>query len=149
MAQSGPLATSSPMLQELQKALRTPEPMWLVVISVAGDGAYSDTAEDRVRQNLRAYDQLWRIDDTTFAMTLKTMADSDSMESRMDYVFLLLAEPYAVGDDFVQVRIQMGATVRKPQDTATALLSRVGAALVEAEANDCICLLYTSDAADD
>ena len=110
----------------------------MVVARLTGDDPYADAAEARLEQNLRSYDQLWHVGDGTYAMTLKTMADAATMASRMEHLFLLLSEPYAVGEDYVQVRIQLGATVRHPQDTATALLERAGEALAEAEANGCI-----------
>ena len=125
MAQSTPLATSSPVFKQLAQALKTPEPMCLVIVMLAGDGGYAETAEYRIRENMRSYDQLWRIDDYSYA-------------SRIERLFLLLAEPYAVGQDYAQARVQMGASVRLPQDTPGKLLDRVGHALDQADTAGCV-----------
>lgn len=138
MAQSTPLAASSPVFKQLEEALREPEPMCLVIITLVGEGDITSTAEYRIRQNMRSYDQLWRIDDRSYAMTLKTLADAKTMTSRIERMFLLLSEPYAVGDGYVQARIRLGAAVRLPQDTAGGLLERVGNALSDADNAGCV-----------
>jgi hypothetical protein len=138
MAQSTPLATSSPVFKQLAQALKTPEPMCLVIVMLAGDGGYAETAEYRIRENMRSYDQLWRIDEYSYALTLKTLADAKTMTSRIERLFLLLAEPYAVGQDYAQARVQMGASVRLPQDTPGKLLDRVGHALDQADTAGCV-----------
>lgn len=134
MAQSTPLATSSPVFKQLAQALETPEPMCLVIMLLLGEAdGFAETAEFRIRENMRSYDQLWQIDQRSYALSLKTLADASTLTTRIERLFLLLSEPYAVGQDYVQLRIQMGASVRLPQDTPGKLLDRVGLALVDAD----------------
>ncbi len=138
MAQSTPLATSSPVFKQLAQALETPEPMCLVIVLLAGDDGFAETADYRIRENMRSYDQLWRIDDVSYGLTLKTLADAKTMTTRLERLFLLLAEPYAIGDRYVQIKVQMGASIRRPQDTSARLLERVAQALDEADTAGCV-----------
>ncbi|MEM7321885.1 MAG: hypothetical protein AAF531_02270 [Actinomycetota bacterium] len=109
-----------------------------MIISVEGEVGCASTTEARLRENMRSYDHLWSIDDRSWALMLKTLADTKTMTARVDRLFLILSEPHLVGEEYVRVRVQLGASVRLPQDTSATLLERIGAALAAAEAGGCI-----------
>lgn len=138
MTKSTLLPRSSPAFRQLEDLLREPEPMCLAVVKLSASRDISAIAEYRLRENLRPYDQLWRLDGHTYAMSLKTMADAATLQSSIERMFLLLSDPYGVDGGYERAVVTLGASVRQPQDTATGLLERVGEAMSAAESEGCV-----------
>lgn len=127
MAPSSPLTVGSPSFLRLEQSLETPEPMCLVVVAVPDGIGALDVVESRIRSQLRSYDQLWPVDDCSFAIVIKTLADPTAMEIRLRRLFDGLSEPLVAGAE--PLKVLAGGSVRLPGDTAATLLARVDQAL--------------------
>ena len=130
------------VVKKLEAALEVPEPMCLALIQVEpisgwGDGglepgSLAPLVKERLHPQLRRYDQYLEIDETAAALLLRTLADVQVLSKRMHLFFEMASRPYEVGNVPYEVRVALGAAVRKPQDTATTLLARVDDALTAA-----------------
>jgi GGDEF domain-containing protein len=143
-------------ISKLQEALSDPEPMCLAVVEVSiGDGLSQaapasdqdygcdtersqatievvEQAQERLRETLRDYDELKPIDDERFALVLRTLADASIMSARMEHLLAIMAKPYLVGGQEVEIPVHLGASIRTPQERPSELLERVERALQQA-----------------
>lgn len=130
------------VMDRLSSALATAEPMCLALVQVEPltPAAGSETLQAdltelltvRMREALRRYDQLVEIDEHAVALILRTLADATVLAARMRTFFEVSSEPYPIDGVTHDVRITLGAAVRRPQDTPLSLLNRVDQALVSA-----------------
>ena len=137
--------------QKLEESLADPEPMCLAMVRVetaalssadqGGDevsGADVDqlmaAVQARLSHLLRRYDLMARVEDETFMLVVKTLADTRVLDARMYQLYGALSEPYTVGGQTVSVPITLGAAVRLPAESAAALMLRTDKALATAGA---------------
>ncbi len=136
--------------QKLEESLADPEPMCLAMVRVDVDALNSDEAGEqspradmdqlmaavqaRLSHLLRRYDLMARVEDDTFMLVVKTLADTRVLDARMYQLYAALSEPYSIGGTVVSVPITLGAAVRLPSETAGALMQRTDKALATADA---------------
>ncbi len=144
MADTAPVS----VMDRLASALEAPEPMCLALVQVepvqafAQGEAYqaelSEAVTGRMRDTLRRYDQLVEIDLQAVALILRTLADATVLSARMRTFFEVANEPYLINGAVHDVRVNLGAAVRRPQDTPESLLGRVDQALLSARESGAI-----------
>ncbi len=88
----------------------------------------------RLSHLLRRYDLMARVEDDTFMLVVKTLADTRVLDARMYQLYGALSAPYSIGGRSVTVPVTLGAAVRLPAETAAALMSRTDKALATADA---------------
>ena len=88
--------------------------------------------QSRLSHQLRRYDLMARVEDDTFMLVVKTLADTRVLDARMYQLYGALSEPYVVGRQAVTVPIALGAAVRLPAEKAAALMRRANKALAAA-----------------
>lgn len=137
--------------QKLEESLADPEPMCLAMVRVEtsalgradlGWGELSTADVDqlmaavqaRLSHLLRRYDLMARVEDDTFMLVVKTLADTRVLDARMYQLYGALSEPYSVGGRIVSVPVTLGAAVRLPAESAAALMQRTDKALATAGA---------------
>lgn len=137
--------------QKLEESLADPEPMCLAMVRVetaalaSGDPATGEVSEAdveelmaavqaRLSHLLRRYDLMARVDDDTFMLVVKTLADTRVLDARMYQLYGALSEAYSIGGRTVSVPITLGAAVRLPAESASALIHRTDKALATAGA---------------
>ncbi len=137
--------------QKLEESLTDPEPMCLAMVRVdtsalgsderASDGS-SESDEDqlmaavqaRLSHLLRRYDLMARVEDDTFMLVVKTLADTRVLDARMYQLYGALSEPYSVAGRTLTVPVTLGAAVRLPAESAASLMRRADKALTTASA---------------
>ena len=119
--------------ERLGEALERPEPMCLFLVTIESPSGVLSLVEDRLDSNLRAYDQLWRLDDTSHIILLKTMADAGALDAKVNQLFTLLTTPYPIDGKDVSVTVRLAGAVRTPSDDAESLLDRIDKALRTAD----------------
>jgi len=153
MAERAELSFVPKFHQKLEETLAEPEPMCLAMIrvditaatigdwaetSAGGESASLDqvmaAVQTRLSHQLRRYDLMARIEDDTFMLVVKTLADTRVLDARMYQLYGALSEPYVVGRQTVVVPIALGAAVRLPAEKAAALMRRADKALAAAQA---------------
>ena len=140
--------------QKLEDSLAEPEPMCLAMVkvdlarcAVLDDGPEPAIAQwtpdldevmtvvqARLSYQLRRYDLMARVEEETFMMVVKTLADTRVLDARMFQLYAALTEPYDVAGRIIAVPVTMGAAVRLPAETASSLMHRTDKALVTASA---------------
>lgn len=137
--------------QKLEESLADPEPMCLAMVRIEtgalssqddGQVEVSDADIDqlmaavqaRLSHLLRRYDLMARVEDDTFMLVVKTLADTRVLDARMYQLYGALTEPYSVGGGTVSVPVTLGAAVRLPAESAAALMKRTDKALSTAGA---------------
>ena len=137
--------------QKLEESLAEPEPMCLAMVRVgtdvlggsqggAGYGSGADVDElmaavqGRLSQQLRRYDLMARVEENTFMLVVKTLADTRVLDARMYQLYGALSEPYEIAGRSVSVPMTLGAAVRLPSESAAALMQRTDKALATAGA---------------
>ncbi len=138
MADTAPTSVIDRLSSELEAA----EPMCLALVQVepvdrranpeALQAELAEMLTVRMREALRRYDQLVEIDEHAVALILRTLADATVLAARMRTFFEVSSEPYSIDGVSHDVRVTLGAAVRRPQDTPLTLLGRVDQALVSA-----------------
>lgn len=158
---AGPAESSSAdqFNQNLEAALGSNEPMCLAMIRIASratdgpdddarwgtaitaetgagpsDADLADVVQSRLGEQLRGYDLLARMDETTFVVVVKTLADARVLDSRMFQLYKRMAEPYSIDGTNIEVPVALGAAIRLPMEPVVDLLSRADKALTAAEA---------------
>lgn len=151
MADNGEPTRVPHFRQKLEETLAQPEPMCLAMIRVDADavdtGKIDPNAEGgsgtdqlmaavqaRLSHLLRRYDLMARVEDDTFMLVVKTLADTRVLDARMYQLYGALSEPYSVGGEIVTVPVTLGAAVRLPAESAGALMIRTDKALTTARA---------------
>ncbi len=150
MAETTPPSATQSLIAQLELALAEPEPMCLAIVRVecrpdpadpadggprAADPAVVDAVNERLRDNLRRYDELAEFDGNAFSVVLRTLADASVLEGRLRNLFAEMTQPYVVDGSEREVRIVFGAAVRWPQENPNALLARAEAAVDTARSN--------------
>lgn len=137
--------------QKLEESLADPEPMCLAMVRVGTafvqgtDEGWNDASEQdvdhlmaavqaRLSHLLRRYDLMARVNDDTFMLVVKTLADTRVLDARMYQLYDALSEPYSVGGQTVTVPVTLGAAVRLPAESAAALIQRTDKAVATAGA---------------
>ncbi len=137
--------------QRLEESLADPEPMCLAMVrvetaTVSAEDRRSDNApgsdveqlmaavQARLSHLLRRYDLMARVEDDTFMLVVKTLADTRVLDARMYQLYGALSEPYSVRGRTVSVPVTLGAAVRLPAESAAALMRRTDKALATAGA---------------
>lgn len=137
--------------QKLEESLADPEPMCLAMVRVEtgaligaehgeGDASSPDidqlmtAVQARLSHLLRRYDLMARVEDDTFMLVVKTLADTRVLDARMYQLYGALSEPYSVGGRTISVPVTLGAAVRLPSESASALMLRTDKALATAGA---------------
>ncbi|MEM7275854.1 MAG: hypothetical protein AAF547_22450 [Actinomycetota bacterium] len=138
MSETTPTLLTSRVGEQLETVLAKPEPMCLLIVTVESEVEITSLVETRLRGNLRTYDRLWRIDEVSHAVMLRTLADANTLDSKLHHLFSFLTLPYPVDGSEITVRIRLGGAVRLPQDTASSLMERVGQALQTADETGCV-----------
>ena len=136
----------SSVVDHLESALAVAEPMCLAIVQVEPAGVWSHAdptlddlahlVKERMVETLRRYDQFVDIDDHGLALILRTLADATLLTKRMQTFFDVASAPYELAGAFYEVRVVLGAAVRRPQDTPTSLLDRVEQALDAARTDE-------------
>lgn len=170
MAEITPSEANVSAVAALEEALAQPEPMCLAMLeihppagAVAASGQGGDTADgsptdqvmeeayQRLRDTLRDYDHLTRLDSSRFILVMRTLADASILDGRMNSLYELMTRPYAISrnsdqatgeghydhcledhEDHHEVRAEvfLGAAVRMPQETSAQLVGRVDQAVI-------------------
>ncbi len=137
--------------QKLEESLADPEPMCLAMVRIETDALASGddgqvevsdadidhlmaAVQARLSHLLRRYDLMARVEDDTFMLVVKTLADTRVLDARMYQLYDALTEPYPVGGGTVSVPVTLGAAVRLPAESAAALMTRTDKALSTASA---------------
>lgn len=136
-------------LEQVEELLAEPRPLCLALLAieprVATAGAHLQPVDAtalieavavRLRETLRPYDELQRLADGRFVITLPTLAGAEVLGRRMARLFHIVAEPYQLAGGEVPVRALLGAAVRTPQDQPAGFLARVLTAVDTARAGD-------------
>ncbi len=126
--------------EDLIRSIAEPEPMCLVLVGfemvslqldpniVAAEAELRDIASESVRQrlatNLRPYDYLSQVEQNTFAVALKTLADISELEQRLKFLEGELSEAYEFQDARLNVEVTLGYALRQPGETPALLISR-------------------------
>ena len=151
MANNGEPTRVPHFRQKLEESLADPEPMCLAIVRVdtgaldahdsghgGGDRRGTDelmaAVQARLSHLLRRYDLMARVEDDTFMLVVKTLADTRVLDARMYQLYGALSEPYSIGGRTVTVPVTLGAAVRLPAETAAALMRRTDKALATAGA---------------
>lgn len=88
--------------------------------------------QSRLTYQLRRYDLMARVEDDTFMLVVKTLADTRVLDARMYQLYGALSEPYAFGERNLMVPLSLGAAVRLPSESAASLIRRADRALAVA-----------------
>ncbi len=138
--------SSTAFYEELTKAISEPEPMCLVIVRVAIDENFHNTAEvamgasqqaieqlpeqivhsvhQRLVKNLRQYDLLSRVELEAFVVVMKTLADEKDLSGRLHNMGKMLRKPYSINNNQIMVRIEIGSAVRQVGEKPSSLLRR-------------------------
>lgn len=149
MAETTPTPADLSAIAHLEQALEHPEPMCLAMLEVherspsdATDRANASDVDSsraeavmaeahrRLRDTLRDYDELTKVDGTRFVLVLRTLADSSVLGGRMRSLYRIMTEPYILNGVEADVEVYLGAAVRVPQETSGQLVDRVDQAVV-------------------
>jgi len=152
MAQHAEASQVPRFRQRLEETLTEPEPMCLAMVRIDTDGlqraldSHGGPVEEhdgldqvmaavqsRLTYQLRRYDLMARIEDDTFMLVVKTLADTRVLDARMYQLYGALAEPYTIDDQTFVVPLALGAAVRLPSESAASLMRRADRALIVAE----------------
>ncbi len=138
---------SNSVLEQLEEALGSPEPMCLALIhvdtdrattadwaAVPEDGLSDDQAmlqavQERLSGLLRRYDLMGRLGAEGFMVVFKTLADAQVLDSRLYVLYEKLSESYDIASCRVVVPVSMGAAVRWPAEDVNSLMRRADKAL--------------------
>ena len=147
MAEPAEATTVERFHDSLQATLGDNEPMCLAMIRIQPDDAGGEdgsssaldegvvaAVQTRLSTQLRGYDVMARVDDRTFILVVKTLADTRVLDSRMFQLYNRLSEPYEIDETEVGVPVALGAAVRLPAEPAGGLIARADKALSAAEA---------------
>lgn len=146
-------ATCKPVdSDQLVSLLADPEPMCVALVGLlpgpTGERANGEPAtasqvgaelEQRLRENLRPYDELYSLPEGHYAIVLRTLADPAILTGRMDRLLDVVKLPYSVGGQRLQFRAVLGAAIRAPEEGVAEYLGRVDRAVAASGAADRPC----------
>ena len=111
MEGNGAPVAQTEFYEDLVKAIAEPEPMVLVLVrfAITEINTFNDVDKElvemipeavtaaiheRMAENLRPYDLLSRVEESSFVAALKTMAEQDDLEDRLQLLRTRLGKPY-------------------------------------------------------
>lgn len=128
----------------LEAAISEPEPMCVGLVHVNTALARNpmggrpspedlvDAVEERLLAELRSYDLMDRVGQSSIVIVLRTLADHGTLDVRLRALHHRLSVPYTQPIGPVDVPIILGAAVRRPAEALGPLLARVDDAVAEA-----------------
>lgn len=95
---------------------------------VAGDAVLIEVAA-RLREHVRAGDELARVGGDEFTVLLRNVADAGAAAEVANRLLGAVGRPFPIGDSEVSLGMSVGVALSRPDDTADDLVARADAAL--------------------